>query len=245
MRSVLAALTLLICAQAVAAEDLATLLATATAAARPRTTVRGDGELVTTSPDGVVRDQLAVVYRPNGDRYFELRRAGTRALLLGDGSAAFIVPAAGKTRAPFAADAPFDGTELTREDLQPFNAGAYGSPTIADRSENDVTVSLTPHPSQYTLQVFTFDSAKHVPLVVKSYKDTVSNLVKMLRLGAYTSVDGSWMPGDMQMENFPLRVTNAVELHWRPTEDTPALFDRAALDKPSTLTWPDTAPTEP
>jgi hypothetical protein len=235
--TVLAAFVLLTAA-AVGAEDLSTFLKAATAATRPTAPLRGDGTLVTTSPDGTGRDQLAVVRRPNGDMYVELHDAGVRALVLADGKTALIVSKKGGSPEVFALDAPLGGSEFTREDLRPFNAELYRSPAIADIGSDDLTVSLTPDQSQYALQVITFDRAKKVPLVVKNYKDTASNLVKMRRNAGWVSVGGIWLPSDISMENFPMRVTSTATLRWQATEDTPALFDPAALGKPSTLVWP-------
>lgn len=239
MRTIVVTLAVLAtAASAPAAEDLPTFLKAATAAARPSAPVRADGTLVTTSPDGTVKDHIAIIYRPNGDAYLELKDAGTRALLLGDGSAALLVPQKGKSSQTFALDGVLDNSEFTREDLRAVNVEQYKSPTIVDQRDGEITVSVTPNPSQYTLQVITFDTDKKVPLLVKNYKDTISNLVKMRRSRGFTSAAGTWLPGEIVMENFPLRVTSTLTLQWKPTDDVPVLFDPAAMAKPSTLTWP-------
>lgn len=236
---IVVALVLSLAAAPAVGEDLPTFLKAASAAARPTAALRADGTLVTTSPDGTVRDQIAIVRRPNGDLYVELREAGTRALLLADGDKALLVPTKGKHSEPFALDASLGGSEFTREDLRPFNVQNYQSPTIVDRRNGEVTVSLTPNAgSQYSLQVITFDSERKVPLIVKNYKETISNLVKMRRSRNFTSAGGTWVPSEIAMENFPLRSNSALTLSWRQTEDVPTLFDPAALDKPSPLTWP-------
>jgi hypothetical protein len=239
MRTIAVILAVLAAAAAApAAEDLPTFLTAATAAARPTAPVRADGTLVTTSPDGTVQDRIAIIYRPNGDAYLEVRDAGTRALLLGDGRTALLAPQKGASSQTFALDGVLDGSEFTREDLRAFNVEHYKSPTIVDRRDGEVTVSLTPSPSQYTLQVITFDTDRKVALLVKNYKDTISNLVKMRRARGFTSAAGTWLPGEIVMENFPLRVTSTMTLQWKPTDDIPALFDPAGLGNPSTLTWP-------
>lgn len=242
MRTPVVALALLFAAGVSArGEDLPTFLRAATAAARPNVPLRADGVLVTTSPDGTARDPIAILRRPNGDAYIELRNTGARALLLADGNTALLVPAKGKGSEAFALDANLGGSEFSREDLRPFSAESYRSPTIVDRDAGEMTVSLAPTPSQYTLQVITFDSAKKVSLVVKSYKDTVSNLVKMQRSRSLTSAGGTWLPTEVTMENFPMRTTSTMTLRWQPAEDAPALFDPAGLGKPSSLTWPEAA----
>jgi hypothetical protein len=242
-RVVVSLVALLVPVAPAAAEDLTTFLTAATAAARPNVPLRADGELTTTSPDGTVGDQIAILRRPNGDVYIELRNSGVRALLLGDGKTALLVPGKGKSAAAFALDTQLGGSEFTREDLQPFNASPYRSPIIVDRNPGELTVSLTPSPpSQYALQVMTFDSERKAPLVVKDYKDTVSNLVKVRRSTQHTTVGDGWQPGEITMENFPMRSTSTLRLHWWQIEDVPALFDPAALGKPSALSWPAVTP---
>jgi hypothetical protein len=239
MRSlVVTSALLVVCAAPAFGEDLPTFLKAATAAARPNVPLRADGTLVTTSPDGTQRDQIAIVRRPNGDVYLELHNTGARALLLGNGETALLVPASGKSSGAFALDTNFGTSEFSREDLRPFSEMNYRSPTIVDRNEGEVTVSLTPAPSQYALQVITFDTERKVPLVIKNYKDTISNLVKMRRARNFTSAGGTWLPSEVAMENFPLRAVSTVTLSWQPTDDMPALFDPASLNKPSPLTWP-------
>lgn len=219
------------------AEDLPAFLAAASTAARPTAPLRADGELVTTSPDGSVRDQIAMVRGPNGDVYVELRHSGVRALLPGNGSKALLVPSTGKSSQAFAPDASLGDSEFTGEDLRLFRADAYRSPTIVDRGADDVTVSLTPEASQYVLQVITFDRATKAALVVKNYKDKISNLVKMRRDRGLTAMSGTWLPAEISMEDFPMRTTSTMTLRWQPIDDAAALFDPAALSKPSTLTW--------
>lgn len=219
-----AALTLLLTALPARGEDLAALLAGATAAGRPSTAIRGDGELVTTSPEGTTKARIAVLQRPSGDLYFEVQPPEARALLLADGSA-WISPAAGKPPAAFAADAPLASSEFSREDLQPFDASRYGSPTIVDRNPSQTTVQLDPHQSQYTLVVVTFDREKQVPTKVMSYKDTLSNLLRMRRERGHQQVGGRWLPTEIEIENFPLKVTSALTLKWSAVDDAAARFD--------------------
>src|SRR4030095_17045750 len=112
------------------------------------------------------------------------------------------------------------GSEFTREDLRPFNVQNYQSPTIVDRRNGEVTVSLTPNAgAQSSLQVITFDSERKVPLIVKNYKDTISNLVKMRRSRNFTAAGGTWVPSEVAMENFPLRAVSTPTLTSHPTAE--------------------------
>lgn len=203
-------------------EDLAALLAAATSAARPTAPVRGSGELVTASADGTTRHRVAVAQRPSGDLYIEVQSPGLRALLPTDGPALL---AAGSAPAPFPVDGALAGSEFSREDLQPFDAAHFASPTIVDRGDDDVTVQLDPRGSQYSLEVVTFDREKHVPIKVMTYKDTLNNLLKMRREGAHVQVGGRWLPTEITIENFPMKATSTLTLTWATSDDQPARFD--------------------
>ena len=220
--SSVAALLLVLAAVPARGEDLAALLAGATSAARPVATVRGEGELVTVSPDGTTRHRLAIAQRPAGDLYIEVASPRARALLPATGAALL---AAGSTPAPFPLDAALVGSEFSREDLQPFDAGRFGSPTIVDRGADDTTVSLDPRDSQYSLQVITFDREKRVPIKVMSYKDTLSNLLKMRRESGHVLVGGRWLPTEITIENFPLKTTSTLTLQWTTVDEQAARFD--------------------
>jgi hypothetical protein len=207
------------------AADLAALLAGATAAARPSATIVGTGTLVTTSPDGRSEARVLAAQNARGDLYLQVQPRGPRALLLADGTA-LLAAAPGATPAPFATEAQFAGSEFSREDLQPFDARRYGSPTIVDGSPSTTTVQLDPHQSQYSLVVVTFDRDRQVPLKVMSYKDTLSNLLRMRRESGHQQVGGRWVPAEISIENFPMKVTSTLTLRWSAAPSEPAgIFD--------------------
>jgi len=221
------ALLVALVASAAHGEDLAALLAAATSGARPTATVRGDGELVTTSPDGSTRQRVAVLQRANGDLAIAVQPGDVRALLPAAGAA--LIASDGGGAEPFAADAPLAGSELTREDLQPFDAARFGSPTIVDRGSAGTTVQLDPKDSQYTLMVITFAPTTHAPVKVMSYKDTLSNLLRMRRERGHVEVAGRWLPTEIISENFPLKVTTTLTLQWKAASDQPQWFDAKAF----------------
>jgi len=223
------------------ADDLVAFLAAAGDAARPSAPIRADGELVTTSPEATTRQQIAIVQRPSGDLYLELRPSGARALLPASG-AAVLSPAAGTAAARFALDAPVAASEFSGEDLLPFSPARFGSPTIVDRNGGEVTVSLDPlEPSQYSLEVITFDRERRAPVRVMVYKETLNNLLKMRRDTDLVQVGGRWRPTTVTIENFPLRSSSTLSLRWSETPDQPALFDPKTWSQPSPLTFPPAA----
>jgi hypothetical protein len=218
-------LSTLVTASPVRGDDLAAFLTAAGEATKPSASIRATGELVTTSPDGTTTQQIAIVQRPSGDLYFALQPSGARALLPVNG-AALLSPASGQAAAPFGLDAALGGSEFSREDLTPFGLARFGSPTVVDRNDSEITVSLDPHkPSQYSLEVITFDRDKRAPVKVMVYKETLSNLLKMRRDSGFVQVAGRWLPTTVAMENFPLRTTSTLTLRWAEAPDNAALFD--------------------
>jgi len=155
MRSFVTALALF-AATAVGAEDLITFLNAATAATRSNVPVRAQGELVTTSPEGTVRDQLALVRRPNGDMYLELHNSGVRALVLADGKALIVAKKGGSPghikeiafRQLVIADK-IDSSGSAKEDAHGFG-GAESDLFVGD------VAHILIYPQIYTFPSFTF-----------------------------------------------------------------------------------------
>lgn len=206
-------------------EDLAALLNGATAGARPTATAIGRGKLVTQSPDGSTEANVVAVQNATGDLYLQVEPPGARALILANGTA-LLSAKSGAAPAPFPNEEQLAGSEFSREDLQPFDAARYGSPTIVDRNPTTATVQLDPKGSQYSLVVITFDRTKQVPVKVMSYKDTLSNLLRMRREGGHQQVSGRWMPTEIIIENFPMKVTSTLTVSWEASkDDQPGLFD--------------------
>jgi hypothetical protein len=69
--------------------DLNTFLPEMEEAAKPTVTLRADGTLTTTNPEGTTTDQILIIHREGNDLLIELKR-GTKALLLNGGAEAFV-----------------------------------------------------------------------------------------------------------------------------------------------------------
>lgn len=218
--------------------DLNSFLPEMEDAAKPNVTLRGDGTLTTTNPDGTHRDQILIIHREGNDLYIETKD-GTKAVLLQGGSNASIAMPQAKDASPFAPDAPLAGSEFTREDLQPFAAGRYKTPRIVDQGPQQVQVALFPLQSQYSMVVITFDREKKVPVKTMYYQQTLNNLVKMRRDSDHVLVGRRWLPTHVTMEHFALRNTSTLDLQWSQVPNVaPELFQSAFLTHPSNLTWP-------
>ncbi len=221
--------------------DLDAFLHQAEEAAQVAVPLRGDGQVEVASPEATRRDQVALVLRPPADTFIAFQQQAVKAVLLG--SAAFrLKPGANKVE-PFALDASLDDSDFTREDLEPFRAARYKDARISDDSPTQLTVTLFPTDSQYSLVVITFDRQKKVPLKTLYYRDTASNLVKMQRDTDYVSIADKWKPTTMTMESFKLRTHTTMTVHWLPEDKLRAeLFDPAALAQAPLTLWPATPP---
>jgi len=205
--------------------------------------LRADGELTVASPDGTQRTPIILVYRPGKtgtDVYVELKRDGSKALILSDGAQAFRLPAGGSKAESFPPDATLADSEFAREDLEPFHVKPGGQPQISDENGASMTVTLVPKPSQYSLQVFTFDTERKLPIKTLYYRDTVNNMVKMRRDNDYVAIGTKWLPTAITMEDFKLRTESTLTLKWsQEPAFAPELFDPTFLARPSGLKWPE------
>jgi hypothetical protein len=233
-------LVLVVLATAARGEDLATFLAGATEAARVPAVVRADGEITHEGLDGTTTDTLVLLRNQSGDLFLELRQAGLRALVPARGDKAYQRAKGAKAAAPIPMDAPIAGTDFTAEDLRPFDAARYGSPIIADRSDRQVTVSLDPQDSQYTLVVITFDRERKTPVKTMYYTDTLNNLTKMKLEGRMSEVAGRSLPGEIGMEAFKLRTSTRLNLRWRTdAEASGDYFDPKSFAPAPAIVWPE------
>jgi len=227
-------------------ESLQQFLHSAEETAQLAAALRADGELEVISASGPRRDQVAILLRPVAETYIELHTEGTKALLTDRLDQAYLLTKGASKAVPFAQDAPFADSDFTREDLEPFRTARYKDGRISDETGAEVTVTLFPGTSQYSLVVITFDREKKVPVKVLYYKDTLNNLVKMRRDEAHVLVGRRWMPTTITMETFKLRTQTTFKLRWsqEPTFP-PELFDSVFLPRPSGIVWPAAATPAP
>jgi Outer membrane lipoprotein-sorting protein len=220
-------------------ESLHQFLKSAEETAQLTAALRADGEFEVASPSGTRHDQVVMLVRPVADSYIELHQEGTKALLTGSGDQAYLFKKGASKAQPFPPDATFADSDFTREDLEPFRMARYKDGRISDETGAEVTVTLFPSTSQYSLVVITFDREKQVPVKILCYKDTLNNLVKMRRDDGHVLVGRKWMPTSITMETFKLRTHTSFKLKWsqNPTFP-PELFDPVFLPRPSGIVWP-------
>lgn len=225
-------------------EDLRQFLHNAETTAQLAAALRADGTFEVTAGSGTRRDQVVMLLRPAADTYVELRQEGTKALITGSGDQSYLLTKGASKAAPFPPDATFADSDFTREDLEPFRMARFKDARISDETGAELTVTLFPGASEYSLLVITFDREKQVPVKILYYRDTLNNLVKMRRDDSHVLVGRKWMPTSITMETFKLRTQTTFKLTWsqEPTFP-PELFDQVFLPRPSGIVWPVAATT--
>jgi len=231
---VLAMLAVAGAARTAAATDLPELLAAVASAAAFDVPARAD---VRITCEGCPTRDARAIFVGRGDTLYVEVKDGARALLRPAGS---VVADGGGAPAPIAAT-PLAGTDVLLEDLVPFTADVLKVPQISDDGPLGVVVTGAPsRPSPYALLVFTL--ATDPPAVVKTqyYEQSIGNLTKLRRDGGFVDVAGKRRPTAITVDHVKKGSKTTLALAWRPMPDAPAaLFEPAALTKPSDLTWPE------
>jgi hypothetical protein len=219
-------------------DDLEKFLRTVAETTEVTVPLRADGELDVVTPKSTRRLPAVLIVRPPADLYIELRQTATKAILLTTGQAYVVKKDVAKAEA-FAQDASLADSDFAREDLEPFRLSHYTDWRISDESGGEVTVTLYPRASAYSLEVVTIDREKMVPVKILYYRERLNNLVKMRRDSDYVLIGRKWRPALITMENFTLRTHSTFTLHWtqNPTFP-PELFDPIFLPRPSVIVWP-------
>lgn len=217
--------------EAASADMLATLLQGVNESLRPSTPLRADGSVESDSLEGNKQDRLVLVERAGADTevpaqvYVELEKAKVHLLALGPSE--LHISADGKSRQATSETA-VDSTSFTTEDWLPFSAARCAAMRIVDINAEQFTVLCEPKtpPSQYRLMVYKFDREKSVMLQVLLYKDSLTNLVKMLRNDDFIQVESKWRPKRIVMQDFKVRTKDVISLEWQPASTVPAqVFD--------------------
>jgi len=203
-----AALLVLAAAAPARALELDALLAATAAAAHTPTPLRAAGTL--TVGDEAPRDVVLLAHRTAV--YVEVRD-GTRALVR---PGKILVRAGDRIRrAPIGAA--LAGSDLLLEDLAPFDAHGLRVPQVSDEGPEGVVVMGAPAmPSAYSLLVRTIDPERAVVVRTKCYRETTTNLVKMLRADDVASVADRPRPRALVAETFRPARTTTLALDWRP-----------------------------
>lgn len=130
-------------------------------------------------------------------------------------------PKSGAASAPLGVDAPLDGSDLRGIDFFPFWKTDYARAFVSDENTSEQTVSLFAEKGRpYSLYVITFDKAKLVPRMVKFYKDTFNNLVRIRTTENWVMVGNRPQPTQISVRDFTSNTERTYTFDWKtaPTE---------------------------
>jgi hypothetical protein len=220
-------------ARAADARSLPELLAAVAANAAFPAPVRAD-VTISCAPDCTPQHTRAV-FLGRGDALYVEVKDGARALLRQDG----ILLGGTGAPSPAPSGTPFAGTELLLEDLVPFVPSALKLPFISDDGPAGVVVTSAPaRPSAYVLLVLSIEPELRTVQRIQQYQESIGNLTRVRRDGAFVDVGGHRRPGEITLEALRKGTTTKLTLAWREMPDAPAaLFEPAGLEKPSGLVW--------
>jgi hypothetical protein len=215
------------------AESVTELLAAAATNARFEPPARADLRIECEA--GCERASLRAALLGRGETVYVEVKDGVRALvrpgqvLIAEGGKA-VVASDGR---------PLADTDILLEDLGVLAGSSLRFPQISDDGPTGVVVMGAPAArSTYALLVYTLDRSRGTIVKTQYYKDDVSTLAKIRRDGAFVQVGGHWRPTEMTLDTLRSGMTTRVSLTWKEAPDlSPALFEPAALERPSTLTW--------
>src|SRR5205085_11948657 len=142
-----------------------------------------------------------------------LEKAGVRLLALAPSE--LYVATAGKPKKS-SADAAIGPTSFTAEDFLDFSPARCAAMRTADLGQDSFTVVCEPKkpPSQYSLMVFKFDREKSALVQVLLYKDSMTNLVKLIRHDDFVRVGTAWCPKRIVVQDYKLRTKDVLTLDW-------------------------------
>ncbi len=201
------------------------------AEARLATPLRAEGQAEIDDLQGKREDRIVLVHRGAPEKaadtqvFAEFEKAKVKVLALDAGN--LMVASAGSAKKA-KSDATVAGTSWTAEDFLEFSPARCAAMRIADLVEDSLTLLCEPKReiSQYSLIVTKFDRKKFVPLQTLLYKETQSNLVKMVKHDDFAAVGRKWRPTRVVMQDFKLRTKDVFQLTWADATDVkPELFD--------------------
>ncbi len=200
--------------------------------------VRADLEIV--KGDGSKESALLIVDPERGRQLFATRGSGWRSLLplsWGEGQRANPSPAGPSS---LGTDDPLAGTDLRGMEIFPFWKTDYRTAFISDdnRTEKTITVYM-PEANPYTLLVLTFDRARMVPTMVKYYKDTMSNLVRLRRDSDFVMVGSRLRPRNVEIRDFSTATSTRLELSWSVLASVPDGLMSEEAFATADLNWPE------
>jgi hypothetical protein len=122
----------------------------------------------------------------------------------------------GAASARISVDDPLAGSDLRGIDFFPFWKTDYGKAFTSDENTMEQTVSLFADPGRpYSLYVITFDKTKLMPRMIKFYKDTFNNLVRIRTDKDWVMVGSRPRPTQILVRDFAANTTRTYTFDWK------------------------------
>jgi hypothetical protein len=176
-----------------------------------------EADITIRDPDGSERKaHVAIDPADGGSVVFEEPATGFRAetpLAWKDGKA---VTKTGASPEKFGTDDTYPGTDLRPLDFFPFWKTDYSRALTSDENTLEQTVSLYADKGRpYSLYVVTFDKTRLVPRMVKFYRDTFNNLVRIRTDKDWVMVGSRPRPGAVLIKDFAGNSLRTYAFSWR------------------------------
>jgi hypothetical protein len=176
-----------------------------------------EADVTVRDPSGAVR-KLHVAIDPAGDGKLTVEAADTgwkseTPLAWKEGT---VVRKTGASPEKIGVDEPLAGTELRGIDFFPFWKTDYSRALTSDENTREHTISLYADKGRpYALYVVTFDKEKMVPRILKYYRDTFSNLVRIRTDKGWVMVGSRPRPGAILIRDFQTNALATYTFSWK------------------------------
>ena len=209
-------------ARAIDSESLRLLLLGAQDMNTPQTVWRADVTIALETYKGPRTTQAIAFFVPGKEArwYFQLKEPALAALVLG--TERTVMQRTDGTIKTVAIGEPIADLGFAYEDLSRFVADDFKLWQITD--ENPDTVLAGGHPaveSAYVYRAYTFDKTRTIPLKVQFYAKTLNNLVKLRLDSDHVLVGKKWLPGTIEIQNFPDNSKATLTIHWSQAATAP------------------------
>ena len=126
------------------------------------------------------------------------------------------VTGSGAASSKLGVDDPLAGTDLRSIDFFPFWKTDYSRALTSDENTLEQTVSLYADTGRpYALYVITFDKAKLVPEMVKFYRDSFNNLVRIRTEKNWVMVGSRPRPTEVEIKDFAGNAQSTYTFEWK------------------------------
>lgn len=131
------------------------------------------------------------------------------------------VAKAGAASARLGIDDPLGSGDLRGIDFFPFWKTDYSKAFTSDENTQEETVSIYADEGRpYVLYVITFDKAKLMPRMIKFYRDSFNNLVRIRTDKDWVMVGSRPLPGKILMKDFAGNTLRTYEFQWKLADAT-------------------------